>query len=194
MSLPQAKRRYTPAEYYALERDATYKSDYYDGEIFAMAGTTSDHSLITANILGELRQLLKGKPCVVYESNLRLKVSTTGLRTYPDVSVYCGSLQYDTEDPAKTTALNPTVLFEVLSPSTEEYDRGFKGENYRHVESLRAYILVAQDRAYVEVRERSSGRAWSTRSMSGLDGILRLDCIGIGLPMSEIYANLKLNE
>src|SRR4051794_34718148 len=112
MTVPQVRTRFTPAEYYKLERDAVYKSDYYDGEIFDRSGGTSDHSLISNNITGELRQRLKGKPCVVYESNLRLKFEANGLRTYPDASVCCQPVEYDREDADKTTALNPTVLFE----------------------------------------------------------------------------------
>src|SRR3954468_9393189 len=107
MALPQARKRYTPAEYYALEDEADYKSDYYDGEIFDMSGGTSDHSLISLNIAGELRQRLKGKPCAASESKLRVKVEATGLRTYPDASVYCEPIRYDPEDPRRTTALNP---------------------------------------------------------------------------------------
>src|SRR5689334_15165795 len=151
MALPQAKERYTPAEYYALERDAAYKSDYYDGEIFDMSGGTSTHSLITANIVGELYKRLKGTPCRVYESNMRLKVGTSGLRTYPDVNVYCQEMRYDPEDPALTTAINPTMVVEVSSPSTQAYDRVFKAQHYRTVESLRAYAFVAQDRPHVEL-------------------------------------------
>src|SRR5260370_5312452 len=119
MGLPKQTKRYTPAEYYELERKADYKSDYYDGEIFGMAGGTERHSLICTNVGGEIRQRLKGTPCAAYESNLRLKVKATGLRTYPDVSVYCGELERDPDDPQGETMTNPTLLFEVLSPSTE---------------------------------------------------------------------------
>src|SRR4051812_41626573 len=101
--------RYTTDEYYRLERAATYKSDYYDGEIFAVSGGTSRHSLITMNIGGEMRQLRKGLPCAAYESNQRLKVKATGLRCYPDVSIYCGEIEYDSEDAEAETATNPTV-------------------------------------------------------------------------------------
>jgi Uma2 family endonuclease len=125
MSLPPRKR-YTPQEYYALEREAAYKSDYYDGEIFAMAGGTIAHSLICSNLVREVGNRLKGGPCAAYESNLRLKVQATGLRCYPDVGVYCGAMERDPDDPKSETVINPTVLIEVLSESTEAYDRGFK--------------------------------------------------------------------
>jgi Uma2 family endonuclease len=156
MTRPQPVKRFTPEEYYRLERDASYKSDFYDGEIFAMAGGTSRRSIIAFNIAGELRQQLKGKPCAPYESNQRLMVKATGLRVYPDVSVYCGSLEYDERDPGSETATNPTLLFEVLSRTTEACDRGFKAENYRRIATLRAYVLVSQDSPHVEVYERQS--------------------------------------
>src|SRR5436190_2986106 len=126
MGLPQPIRRFTPAEYYRMERDAPYKSDYYTGEIFAMAGGTARHSLICSNHVRELGNRLIDTPCVVYESNLRLKVKATGLRTYPATSVYCDPMERDEEDPYAETYTNPSVLFEVLSKSTEGYDRGLK--------------------------------------------------------------------
>lgn len=186
-SVPPGRKGYTPAEYYELERAAAYKSDYYDGEIFAMAGGTGEHSLIATNVAGELRQRLKGKPCAPYESNLRLKVRVTGLRTYPDVAVYCGSVEYDPDDPQRTTALNPTVVFEVLSPSTEGYYSGFKAENYRRIESLRAYLLVAQDRPHVEMHERQADGAWLIREAHGLDAVIHIEPLAVDLPLAEVY-------
>lgn len=187
MAVPQARRRYTPAEYYALEYDAQYKSDYYDGEIFNMAGGTANYSLITSNVAGELRQRLKGKTCAVYDSNMRLKVEATGLRTYPDVSVYCDKLKFDPEDPRHTTALNPTVLFEVLSPTTEAYDRGLKAENYRRVATLKLYCLVAADRPHVEVHFRQPTGDWLIKDAQGTEAAVRIDAIGVDLPLAEIY-------
>ena len=194
MALPQAKKRYTPAEYYALERDAPYKSDYYNGEIFAMAGGMPAHSLIVMNVTGELRQRLKGNPCTVYESNLRLRVLATGLRTYPDVSIYCQPLELDPEDEGRTTATNPTILIEVLSPSTEAYDRGFKFDNYRQVKSLNIYVLVAQDRAHVDAYQRQPDGTWLFRYADGLGGVIRLDSINVDLPLSEIYDRVTFPE
>ncbi|MGB7156620.1 MAG: Uma2 family endonuclease [Tepidisphaeraceae bacterium] len=191
MALPLTRKRFTPAEYYALEHDAVYKSDYYDGEIFDMSGGTSDHSLITTNLLGVVWQGLRGKPCKAYESNMRLKTPATGLRTYPDVSVYCAPLEYDPEDPRKTTAMNPTVVIEVSSPSTESYDRGVKAESYRQLDSLKTYVLVAQNRAYVEIRDRLPNSPWAIREVSGLDAIAKLDAIGVELPLSEVYDGVE---
>jgi Uma2 family endonuclease len=191
MTEPVLKKRYTPAEYYALEHEADYKSDYYDGEIFDMSGGTGTHSLISMNITGELRERLKGRSCTPYESNLRVKVEATGLRTYPDASVYCEAVRYDSEDPRNTTALNPTVVFEVLSPSTEAYDRGFKAEHYEQIVTLRAYLFVAQDRPHVEMHDRPPNGTWSIHRAVGLEASIRIEAIGVDLPLAEIYARVE---
>lgn len=190
MSLPRPIKRYTPQEYYELERTAEHKSDYYRGEIFAMAGGTPRHSLICSNIIRESGNRLKNTPCAVYESNLRLKNNVTGLRHYPDAAVYCGPLEYDEEDTKRHTVTNPTVVFEVLSPSTEAYDRGFKAMNYRQVESLKAYVLVAQDTAHVEIYLRQSDNSWLLREEDGLENSLAIPPLGIDLPLAEIHARV----
>lgn len=191
MSLPQPTRRFTPQEYYALEHEATYKSDYYDGEIFDMSGGTTRHSEITANITGSLWNRLRGKPCKVLESNQRLAIQATGLRCYPDVSVYCGPIEYDDEDRFHETAINPTVLFEVLSPGTESYDRGLKSENYRRIESLQAYVLVSQDWAHVELYERQADQTWRLTVQSDVKGVIRISSISVELPLAEVYDRIE---
>jgi Uma2 family endonuclease len=191
MAVPQPAKRYTPQEYYALEREAEYKSDYYQGEIFNMSGGTARHSLISMNLGREVGNRLKGKPCRAYESNLRLAILATGLRCYPDVSVYCGPLQFDSEDKFAETATNPTILFEVLSKSTEGYDRGTKAENYRQIPSLKAYVLASQRGPHVEVYERQASGHWLLRDADGMDAVLRLPAIDIDLPLSEIYAGVE---
>ncbi len=194
MGLAQPIKRYTPEEYYRLEHDAEYKSDYYNGEIFAMAGGSSRHSLIVMNIGGELRQRLKGNPCAPYESNQRLKIKPTGLRAYPDVSIYCGHMEYDEDDPGSETATNPTILFEVLSRSTEAYDRGFKAENFRMIPSLRAYVLVSQDKPHVEVYERQADNSWVLREENRLEAAVQLPGIAVSLPLAEIYDRVNFGE
>lgn len=194
MGLPQPIQRFTVEEYYRLERDAAYKSDFYDGEIFSMAGGTRLHSLITTNISGELRQRLKDKPCTPYESNLRLKIKATGLRTYPDVSVYCGTMERDEEDRTGETFTNPTVLFEVLSPSTEAYDRGLKSQHYRKIESLRAYVFVSQMTSSAEVYERQADGSWRLRDFRGMEAVLPLAAIDVDLPLAEVYARVDFPE
>jgi Uma2 family endonuclease len=193
MAIPQRIKRYTVQEYYALERVADYKSDFYAGEIFAMAGGTVRHSLICSNLVREVGNGLKGKPCRAYESNLRLKTKYTGLRTYPDVSVYCGALERDEEDPASETVTNPSVLFEVLSPSTEGYDRGLKAENYRRIESLQAYVLVSQATAHLEIYERQANQTWLLREEHGIESVLAIRAIGVDLPLAEVYDGVDFN-
>ncbi len=130
----QLKARLTPEEYLAIERKATYKSEYVNGEMFAMSGASPHHVLIVTNVVAELRQQLKQRPCTVYSTDLRVKVRPTGLYTYPDVIVVCGQPQFDDEQ--QDTLLNPTVIVEVLSESTKDYDRGGKFEHYRGLMSL----------------------------------------------------------
>lgn len=199
MGTPKPIRHYTPAEYYALEGKAEYKSDYYNGEIFpsgeigpdglliSMAGGSVRHSMICASIVRETGNRLKGKPCITFESNVRLKIKSTGLRTYPDVSVYCGPREYDPEDPSGQTLFNPSVLFEVLSPTTEGYDRGTKASHYRRIESLQTLVLVTQGAAHLEVHLRQPDGNWTIREYDGLESMLPLPSLNIELPLAEIY-------
>lgn len=191
MISPQPIKRFTPAEYYALERGAAYKSDYYNGEIFAMAGGTAIHSMICSNVVGEMRARLKKTPCTTYESNLRLKVKATGLRCYPDASVYCEPLERDPDDSAGETYVNPTVLFEVLSKTTDGYDRGFKAENYRRIAALKAYVFVSQESPHVEIYERQPNGPWVLREARGIDATIRLAALNVDLPLAEIYDRVK---
>lgn len=190
MSRVQSTKRYTPAEYYALEHAATHKSDYYKGEIIDMSGGTARHSLISTNITSEIHHRLKGKPCRAYESNLRIKVKATGLRTYPDASVICGPVELDEEDPNGETCTNPVLLFEVLSPSTELYDRRVKALSYPRIESLRAFALVAQDEPHVELYTRNDDGTWRFQWYDGLSALISLPMLQIELPLSEIFAGI----
>jgi Uma2 family endonuclease len=194
MAIPKVIKRFTAQEYYELEREAFYKSDYHKGEIFAMAGGTAEHSRICTNLIRELGMRLAGKPCETFESNLRLKIKATGLRTYPDVSVYCGPLERDETDPYRETYTNPTVLFEVLSKSTEGYDRGTKAQSYRRIPTLHVYALVSQTNAFIEVYERQPDNRWLLREVAGLDAVLTIPSIGVDLPLSEIYARVTFTN
>ena len=194
MAVPKEITRYTPSEYYELERAATYRSDYFRGEIFAMAGGSRRHSIIVTNIVGGLWQRLQGEPCVPYESNLRLKIKSTGLRTYPDASVYCGQPVRDDEDDDGETFTNPSALFEVLSPSTEGYDRGTKSRGYRLIDSLAVYALVSQSEPHIEVYERQPDSSWRLREVHGLHETLSLPSIGVELPLAEIYKRVVFDS
>ena len=187
MGFAQPQKRYTPQEYYALERAATYKSEYHDGEIFAMAGGTDEHSAIIGNIIIAVGLRLRGSDCVVRDSNLRMKVQATGLRTYPDAAVYCGPAEFDEEDEERQTRLNPTVVFEVLSRTTEGYDRGTKFENYQLIPTLKAYVLVSQWHPRVDIYERQPSGAWLLSDANGLHSKIAIPAIKIDLPLAEIY-------
>jgi len=194
MGIAKAKTKYTVEQYYDLEEDEVYKSEFHDSEIFAMAGGSPEHSLIAANLLGELRQRLKGKVCTPYDSNLRVKVPATGLVTYPDASVFCKKLEFDPKDKRQQTAINPTIVFEVLSKSTESYDRGKKAENYRQLESLKAYVLVSQSSPHIEIYERHGDGFWFLTEAKGLDQELAIKSLGIQLPLAEVYDRLKFGK
>lgn len=184
------KKRLTAKEYLAVERLAETKSEFLDGEVFAMSGGSHNHSLIATNISGELRNRLKGKSCQSLNSDMRLKVEATGLYAYPDVQIACGELRF--EDDAKDALLNPTVIFEVLSPSTAAWDRGQKFWHYRHLESLQEYVLVSQDHWLVERYRRQGNGAWLLETLDTQSAVLKLDSVACDLPLTEIYAGVEL--
>jgi len=179
---------YTPEQYLALERKAECKSEYINGRIFAMAGASRQHNQITFNIAGELRIQLKGRACIAYSNDMRVKVPRTAFYSYPDVVATCNEPKF--EDSFVDTLLNPAVIIEVLSGSTEAYDRGEKFAHYRRLSSLEEYILVAQHRICVEHYVRQ-GERWILTEISELDGIIPLDSIGCTLPLKEIYDKVE---
>lgn len=182
------KKLYSAEEYLALERAAEYKSQYYAGEIFAMAGGSPRHNLISANVSGELRALLKGRPCNVYPSDQRLKIPATGLYTYPDVSVVCGEAQFDDVD----LLLNPILLVEILSDSTEAFDRGKKFEHYRRIPSLHEFLLIAQDRCKIDQHIKQEDGRWVLLSEeSDLQSVIKLPSLNCELAVAEIYYQIK---
>jgi Uma2 family endonuclease len=188
MSL-QPKTCLTSDQYLAIERDAEYKSEFYQGEMFAMAGASEQHNLIATNITGELRGLLKGKPYKNYSSDMRVKVGPTGMFTYPDVVVVCGEAHFD--DQHKDTLTNPTVLIEILSKSTEAYDRGEKFAQYRRLDSLKEYLLVAQDRYHIERFTRQANGQWLLSEAMGPDGVIQLESIECTLALAEVYDKVE---
>ena len=187
-----AKAKITVQEYLAMERASDTKHEFYDGDIFAMTGGTPSHSLIATNFASEARADLKDRPCVVYNSDLRVKVKPTGLYTYPDVTIVCGQQQFD--DDQRDTLVNPTVVVEVLSKSTAIYYRGTKSKHYRKVESLQALIIVEQDSPVVEVYRRQSDGNWLLTEATELSESIAIEPLGISIPLSEIYRNVTFPE
>ncbi|WP_438011453.1 Uma2 family endonuclease [Sorangium sp. So ce321] len=184
MDEPARKVVSSYAEYLEQERASPTKHEFLNGEIFAMAGGTPEHARLCASVGAELRTHLRGRPCAVYSADLRVRVQATGLSTYPDVSVVCGKLERDLED--KDAALNPSVLVEVLSDSSEAYDRGQKFAHYRHIPSLREYVLVSQHEPRIEVFHRNEDDSWTLREARAGQGA-HLEAIGCTLSVDEVY-------
>lgn len=182
------KRIYTPEEYLELERAAETKSEYVNGEIVAMSGASMMHNRVQMNITAESAVRLRGAPCEPFGSDMRIQTTATHY-CYPDFSVVCGKPLL--ADRHVDTILNPTVVIEILSPSTEAYDRGLKFARYRAIDSLREYVLVSQDEPKIE-RFLLTDAVWEHLEVEGLDSTIRLDSIGIDLPLSAVYARVDL--
>jgi Uma2 family endonuclease len=178
--------RFTFDDYLRLEQDSGVKHEFVGGQVFAMAGGSPEHAGITANIARLLGNLLHGKPCRVFSPDLRVRVQSTGLATYADVTVICGSMELDPDDSKRHTALNPKVLVEVLSPSTEDYYRGEKLGYYKQISSLEEVMLVAHDRHEIEIVRRETDGSWS-RQIARDGEAARLSSLGCELAVAEIY-------
>lgn len=188
MSL-QPQHRYTPEAYLALERKAEYKSEFLAGEIFAMSGASERHNLITLNVAAALHTQFRGRPGRAYTSDMRVKVSPTGLYTYPDVVALCDEPQFDDEQ--KDTLLNPTVIIEVPSSSTEAYDRGGKFGHYRKLTSLVEYVLISQEEPHVEHYVRQSDNQWLLSETNSLQDAVQLPSINCTLVLAEVYEKVE---
>ena len=191
MGLPQRTVSLTPAEYLHIERKAEFRSEFFAGEIFAMAGGSPRHSLIKMNVGSILRDRLLEHPCTPYDSDLRIQ-TPSGLYTYPDVSVVCGEIVFDDEH--RDTVLNSTLIVEVLSPRTEAYDRGKKFEHYRRIESLREYVLVSQDSPRIERFLRNDDGTWTLSIGTGLDESVTLISIGVTLALADVFVKVDFTD
>ncbi|HLC15340.1 MAG TPA: Uma2 family endonuclease [Thermodesulfovibrionia bacterium] len=181
----EAIRLISEDEYLEQERASETKSEYFRGEVFAMAGASREHNMIVANIIAELVLQLKKRQCIVYPSDMRLKVEQSGLYTYPDVMVVCDKEEFS--DKKKDTLLNPVVIIEVLSDSTERYDRGEKFFNYRQVDSLKEYVLVWQKRQKIEKYSRVNNTLWTLSETDDNNQSVLLDSIGCKLELVNVY-------
>jgi Uma2 family endonuclease len=191
MGLAAKQHRHSILEYYRIENDSTERHEFRDGEILAMSGGSPQHSLIAVNIAAELRNRVKGKPCLPYGSDLRVRIAGRNQSVYPDVSVICGQIDYDPDDKAGHTVHNPRVIVEVLSASTEAYDRGDKFAAYRQIPSFFEYVIVSQSEPRVETFRRQEDGSWLISFFVGLDAVARLASIGVDLPLAEIYARVE---
>ena len=192
MGLPQRVTPLSAAEYLKIERAAELRHEFFNGEMFAMSGGSAKHSLIKMNVGAELRTQLKGQPCTAFDSDLRIQIPPTGLYTYPDVSVVCGELEFD--DDQHDTVLNPALLVEVLSDSTEAYDRGKKFEHYRRIASLREYVLISQKSPTIERYLRNADDTWTLTAVIGVDASIHLSAIDATLSLAEVYDRVTFDE
>lgn len=187
----QVKVYFTPDEYLALERQAEYKSEYFNGEIFAMTGASRRHNLVAANVLAALHTQLRKRPCEIYPSDMRVKVRATGLYTYPDVVIVCGEPSFD--DKQKDTLVNPTALAEVLSKSTASYDRGEKFEHYRKLTSLADYLVIAQNKYHVEHYTRQPDNQWLLAETDDIGQTIHIPSIECNLALVDIYDKVEVD-
>ena len=185
---PQTKM--TPAEYLAFERAQTdAKHEYLNGEITAMSGASLVHNIIVTNLVISLGTQMRGRPCNVFSSDMRVKVPATGLYTYPDIAALCGAPEL--EDDAVDTLLNPSVIIEVLSPSTEAYDRGAKFAHYQTIASLHEYVLVAQDQPRIEIFRRQEHGDWLYSVAETPEATVRLEVINCELTLADVYEGVE---
>jgi Uma2 family endonuclease len=180
----------TPEQYLEIERAAEHKSEYFNGEMFAMAGAKEAHNLLVANVVAAIHRQFRTRPCRVYPSDMRVRIRATGLFTYPDVVALCGEPQF--LDDQTDTLLNPALLVEVLSPSTEAYDRGRKFEHYKSIESLREYLMIASDRIHADLYTRQENGRWLLTSADRLEDSLSLESVGVQLAIADLYEKVEL--
>jgi Uma2 family endonuclease len=183
--------RLTPEEYLELDRAAECRNEYFNGRMYAMAGGTHRHALIIGNCTRELGNELKKRPCLVTPTDVRIRTSPGGLYTYPDIVVVCGDSRY--VDGRRDTLLNPTLLIEVLSPSTEAYDRGLKSAQYRTLETLEEYALVSQHEPRVEIFRRQTA-GWLFSEVVGLDTSCHFASVECTLSLADIYDKVTFEE
>lgn len=184
------KPKLTAEEYLRFEKDAAQKHEYFKGEVFAMAGAGARHNVVFSNIFGDIAYRLKGKPCKPYGSDLRIHIPENTLYTYPDISIICGEITPSETD--ADTAVLPTVLIEILSPSTKNYDRGGKFKLYRDIPTLKEYILIDSESIGVEIFRINKQGHWELEEHRLIDGTLKIPSVNLSLPLKEIYEGTKL--
>src|SRR5690554_2157807 len=184
------KSKFTVEEYFRFEKESLEKHEYFNGEIFAMAGASRRHNIIFSNIFRELAYHLKGQPCRPYGSDLRIHIPENNLFTYPDISVICGDIIPSEID--ADTALLPTVLIEILSPATKDYDRGGKFRLYRDIPPLKEYALIDSEAIDVEIFRMNPRGNWELEEHRSIEDIWAMPTVGFSLPLKEVYEGTKL--
>ena len=183
--------RCTPAEYLKYEREAEFRSEFLDGHIVATAGGSPAHDSISGNVFASVHGQLRGGPCRPYTSGMRMGVRPVNSYFYPDVAIVCGEPLFD--DDWRDTILNPTVVIEVLSPSTEAFDRGDKFAAFRQLDSLREYVLISQDKRRVELYRRQAEGTWILIEASAPESELRLESVQCHIPLADIYESVEFS-
>ena len=191
MALPLSQMRFTPDEYLEFERKAEIRHEYIDGHVYAMSGESRHHSRVNVNLIREVSTQLKGKGCEAFSPNMKVRSLSTSY-SYPDLSVVCGEAAF--HDNYGDVLVNAKVIFEILSPSTESYDRGKKFLRYQAIETFTDYILISQDEPYIEHRARQSNGQWTITWATGLESNLYLASIECELKLSEIYDRVVFPE
>jgi Uma2 family endonuclease len=191
MSAQPQQHYLTPEEYLELDRASPVRNEYFDGRMYAMAGGTHMHSIIIPNLSSELRMALKERPCLVSVSDARVRASGK-LYAYPDIAVVCGQPKY--ADERRDLLLNPVLIVEVLSPSTESHDRGAKFAQYRKLESLQEYALVSQNEPHVEIFRRQPSGEWLLSESAGMDASCRFTSVDCTVALAEIYDKVTFDE
>lgn len=187
----QRQPRWTAEQYLAMDASSAERHEYLDGQVLAMTGGSRNHSIITLNTGSLLNRLLDGGPCQAYSPDMRVQAARQAY-FYPDVTVACGEQRFS--GAREETLLNPTLIVEVLSESTEAFDRGRKFEAYQRLASLKQYVLIAQDRARVECFTRQADGLWLLHHADGLEAEIRLESVGVALRLAEIYRHVTLED
>jgi Uma2 family endonuclease len=187
-----SRKKWTPETYLEFERASQERHEFVNGDVYLMTGASENHNLIVSNVITILNLQLRSRPYRVYPSDMRVQISTSYDFHYPDITVVCGQSQFAGQK--RDNLLNPVVIIEVLSPSTEQYDRGRKFQNYRTLESLREYVLVAQDAQRIEHFVRQEDSQWLFSDAIGSEAVIELPSIQCRLPLNEVYDKVTFEE
>lgn len=189
MGIERTAQKFTVAEYLAMEETAEYRSEYFEGEIFAMSGGTGNHSRIAVDTMNSLSRQLSNGSCEVFDSTLKIRIQNSMAYFYPDLSVVCGGAEF--EDESELILKNPILIVEVLSKSTEAFDRGKKFHRYKQITSFREYVLISQDEPHVDISFKTDEGIWQLDSYEGLDAEMELRSLGVKVRLADIYGRVK---